>query len=867
MDIVAYSTLPMDEQQKLLLELQTVVRATSEFVRAQASHQLIRLPTGDGMALVFFRDPEAAVRCALQLGRALRHHPEIRLRMGIHSGPVYRVADINANRNVSGGGINIAQRVMDCGDAGHILVSEEVAKMLGQLSEWRGSLQDLGEAEVKHGVRLHLFNLRTEDAGNPEMPHKLRAVAISRKPTRRWPMLVSAAAAAALTVAGILFFYTHKAHALSETDTVVLADFANSTGDTVFDGTLRQGLAVQLEQSPFLSLISEQRIQQTLRLMGQPADAKLTPEIARDLCQRTGSAAVLDGSIASLGSQYVLSLNAVNCRTGDTVAHEQVQAARKENVLKALDLAATKLRKKLGESLSSIQKFDTPVEQATTTSFEALKAYSLAMKIRSQKGDAAAVPLYKRAIELDANFASTYDALGIAYSNLQESGLASKNIQKAYELQDRVSEREKLRIVAHYYTFVTGDVAKANQAYEVWVQTYPRDKVPRNNLGVFYDYLGQYEKAATLNLEALRLDPDEGILYGNLMGSYCNLNRIDEAKGAYQQALARKLDNPFLHFNMYVVAFLQGDTLEMERQVASGAGKPGVEDVFLSAQSDTEAFFGHLGAARELSRRAVESAQRADEKESAALWQTNAALREAEFGNSGMARQDAAAALAIASTRDVQILSGLALARAGDSTRAQALADNLAQRLHRGTGADSDLLLNTVIDGYWLPTIRAAIEVSRNKRRRENRAHLTESAGAGHLRAKLRDEERIKEASKPGPAKAIELLQAAAPYELGEPPPDACRLYAVYVRGQAYLLLGLGNAAAAEFQRFLVYRGIVANCPLGVLAHVGLARAYALQGDTAKARAAYNDFLTLWKDADPEIPILRAAKSEYAKLQ
>ncbi len=821
MDIVAYSTLPMDEQQKLLLKLQAVVRATSEFARAQASHQLIRLPTGDGMALVFFRDPEASVRCALQLNRALHDHPEIRLRMGIHSGPVYRVADINANRNVSGGGINIAQRVMDCGDAGHILVSEDAAKVLGQLSEWRGSLQDLGEAEVKHGLRLHLFNLRTEDAGNPELPQKLRAAAIPQKPNRRWPILASAAAAAALAVAGTLLFYAHKANALSETDTVILADFANSTGDPVFDGTLRQGLAVQLEQSPFLSLVSDQRIQQNLRLMSQPADARLTPEIARDLCQRTGSAAVLDGSIVSLGSQYVLGLRAVNCRTGDALGEEQERATGKEQVLAAMDKAAAKLRGKLGESLSTVEKFDTPVEQATTPSLEALQAYSLGRKTMVGKGDpTAAVPLFQRAIRLDPNFAMAYASLGNGYHNLGEISQAAENTRKAYELRERVSEREKFYIESHYYDFVTGDLEKARQAYELLAQTYPRDVVPPDNLGSLYIQLGQYDKALAEYREAVRLDPGSGLDYANLVVGYLNLNRLEEARATAEEAQAKKFDSPYLRFDLYQLAFVRNDAAGMAQQVAWSAGKPGVEDVLLANEADTAAYSGRLGKAREFSRRAVASAERAEEKETAAGYEASAALREALFGDAAEARQRVAAALGLSTGGDVQCGAALALALAGDGARAQALADDLAKRFPE----------NTLVQFNYLPTIHAQLALIRNDSSR-----------------------------------AIESLQTATPYELGNVGYGA--FYPVFVRGEAYLVGHQGSEAAAEFQKILDHRGVVFNEPIGALAHLGLARAYALQGETAKARAAYNDFLTLWKDADPDIPILRAAKSEYAKLQ
>ena len=634
----------------------------------------------------------------------------------------------------------------------------------------------------------------------------------------------AAAVVLALAVSGWLF-YSRKVHALSETDTVVLADFANSTGDAVFDEALKQALSVQLAQSPFLNILPERQVSATLKRMDRPADERLIENTAMEICQRSGSKAVFSGSIASLGSQYVIGLNAVNCRTGESLAQEQVRATGKEQVLGALDKAATMLREKVGESLSTIQKYDTPIEEVTTPSFEALKAYSVGLKTLREKGNAAAIPFYKRAIELDPAFAVAYANLGISYRNLGETGLAGENIQKAYELRDRVSEREKFRISAYYYAYVTGELEKANQTYELWKEAYPRDYVPPANLGDNYGFLGQYEKAVAETGEALRLNPDSAVPYGNLMGFYALLNRLDEAQATFQQAMAHKLEDPFLNEELYGVAFLRGDTVEMQRQMALTAGKAGAEDVLLSYQSDTEAFSGRLGIARDFSRRAVESAKRADEKETAAEWQTNAALREAEFGNIAQARNETASALALASTRDVRILAALALARAGDSDRAQKMADELERQNPH----------NTVIVGYWLPAILAAIEINRHD-----------------------------------PAKAVELLQAANPYELGIPLPKVefgGFLYPAYVRGQAYLFLHQGNEAAAEFQKFLDHRGLVANCPLGTLAHLGLARAYAMLGDTTKARTAYQDFLTLWKDADSDIPILKQAKAEYAKLQ
>jgi tetratricopeptide (TPR) repeat protein len=830
MDIVGYSKLPMDHQEVVLRTLQTVVSATPEFLQGQVSKEMIKLPTGDGMALVFFEDAEAAARCAIEVSRALKPHTEIPLRMGLHSGPVYRLEDINANQNVAGGGINIAQRVMDCGDAGHILASHSVAEVLGQLSSWKDYLHDLGEAEVKHGVRVHLYNLYTEDLGNAELPRKLqaaqKAIATVHSTAKRKKLAgVGVAVVAAGLVVAAWLLYPRHAHALKPTDTIVLADFTNSTGDPVFDDTLKQGLATELQQSPFFNILSDRKARDTLKLMGRSPDDRVTAEMAQDICQRTQSKAVLAGSIANLGSAYVVGLHALNCQTGDSLARAEAQASKKEDVLNALDKAATKLREKVGESLSTIQKYDTPISEATTPSLEALKAYSLGEKAGGEKGAAAAIPFYKRAIELDPNFAVAYAVLGDSYFFLGESGLGSENIQKAYELRDRVSEREKFRISASYYSWFTGELEKADQTSELWAQAYPRDDGPPGNLGFIYASLGQHEKAVAEILEALRLNPYDSGGYYNLILGYAYLNRLDEAKAAFQQAMAHKIEDPYLNALLYGVAFLQGDAAEMQRRVALTAGKPGFEDVLLSVQSDTEAFSGHLGKARDFSRRAVESAKRADEKETAGLWQINAALREAEFGNVAQARNETASALALASTRDMRVLATLASARAGDSARAQTMADELEKQNP----------VNTVIVGYWLPTIRAAIEMNRNN-----------------------------------PAKTVELLQAATSYELGAPWPQiefGAFLYPAYVRGQAYLLLHHSSEAAAEFQKFLDHRSIVANCPLGALAHLGLARAYGLQGDTAKSKAAYQGFLALWKDADPDIPILKQAKAEYAKLQ
>ena len=640
---------------------------------------------------------------------------------------------------------------------------------------------------------------------------------------RRWIAIAAVAAVIVALGVGAWLYFTRRAQALTEKDTIVLADFTNTTGDPVFDDTLRQGLSVQLEQSPFLSIISDQQIRQTLQMMDQKPDAKLTPEIARELCQRNGSAAVLDGSIAEIGTQYLLTLKAVNCASGESLASAEARANDKNHVLDALGQTASAIRNKLGESLASVRKFDTPLEHATTPSLEALKAYSLGLKTWEGKGDSEAIPFFKRAIELDPNFAMAYLALGTNYFNLAQNSLAVGNLNKAFKLRDRVSERERYRITGDYYSIAAGDEEKATQAYEFWAQSYPRDDLAPLELGNEYMLLGQWERALSETQESLRLEQNDVVTHANLAQIFLALNRLNEADAVFQQALARKLEGWELRLMMYYLAFLRSDAEEMKREVEWGTGRPGSEDGLLSAQSDTEAYYGHMRKSRDFSRRAADSALRAGAKETAATWQADAALREAEIGNWEPARQETATVLTMSSGSDVRKFVALALARAGDAAHADAAAEELA----KGNPA------NSLLNYYWLPTIRAAVELSHKN-----------------------------------PAKAIELLQPARDYELGYSAPfQFGTLYPAYVRGEAYLALHQGSQATAEYQKILDHRGIVLNCPVGALAHLQIGRAYAMQGDIAKARAAYQDFLALWKDADPDIPILVAAKSEYAKLK
>jgi serine/threonine protein kinase/tetratricopeptide (TPR) repeat protein len=639
---------------------------------------------------------------------------------------------------------------------------------------------------------------------------------------------VAAAILLAGLVAGGLYFRSRsmppiptKAAALTEKDTVVLADFDNKTGDPVFDEALKQALAVQLGQSPFINILSDRKVGETLRLMGRQPGVRITQDVARELCVRTGSKAIVLGTISNLGGQYVLGVDAVGCSNGDTLAEEQEETSGKEDVLKALGRATSSLRGKLGESLASIQKFDVPVE-ATTGSLEALKAFSMGIVTFRTKGDAASIPFYKRALELDPNFAASYAALGVAYNNLGQASLAAASIEKAYALRDKVSEREKYRISSLYYASVTGELEQATQVYELWAKSYPLDSVPRGNLGDIYAQLGQFDKSVNETQAALRLEPSI-VMYTNLAADYLSLGRFDDARKTIEEAQAHNLDGDFLHQDIYYLSFLVGDAAQMERQVSWAAGKPGTEDLLLSFQSDTEAYYGRLGKARDYSRRAVDAAVRNNAKEAAALWQVNAAMREAEFGNSTTAKQDIASALALAPGRDVKLFAALAFARAGETARAKAIADELEKTYPS----------QTVLRVYWLPTIKAALQLNANNS-----------------------------------SQALVFLEAAAPYELGQPPQlQLGTIYPAYLRGQAQLMAHNGPAAAAEFQKFLDHRGLVLNFPLGALAHLGLARAYAVSGDNVKAKAAYTDFLTLWKGADPDIPILKEAKAEYAKLQ
>lgn len=647
----------------------------------------------------------------------------------------------------------------------------------------------------------------------------------------RKKIVATALALLALSAGGYFyFFYSPRAHQLTEKDTIVLADFANTTGDPVFDGTLRQGMAVQLEQSPFLSLVSEERIQQTLRLMGQPANAQLTPPVAREVCERTQSAAVLDGSINRLGSQYVLGLRATDCRTGEVLVEEQVQVARKEDVLNALGQISSKFRARVGESVATVKRHDTPLAEATTPSLDALKAYSTGLKVSFSAGPGAAIPLLKRAIEIDPNFASAYALLGRFYADIGETVPSAKYTSEAYRLRDHASDQEKFFIAASYELQVTGDLEKAQETCDLWIRTYPRSLFPHGLLsGGVYPPLGKYERAAEEAQAAIRIDPDFSIGYANLALSYLSQGRTSDAQDTLQSAFNRQLEIPDFFVLRYAIAFLNGDKSEMDHEAALARAKPGADDWITNAEGFAQAYSGRLRAAGESSRLAADLARETNRPDTEALYEADASVRDALFGNAASARQGAARATALSKSRDVGYGVALALALSGDSSRSEALLEDLSKRFPE----------DSRVRFLYLPVLRALLALN-------------------HGQA----------------SKAIEELQTAIPYELGTPSEGgsefllgSTNLYPAYVRGLAYLAAHQGPQATAEFQKILDYRGIVLCDPIGALARLQLGRTYALAGDKTKARLAYQDFLTLWKDADGGIPVLKQAKTEYAKLQ
>jgi eukaryotic-like serine/threonine-protein kinase len=652
----------------------------------------------------------------------------------------------------------------------------------------------------------------TSPGTTPASPHRLGTV---------WKATVPVALTIAI-LAGVGYLYLHRTPKLTERDQIVLADFANSTGDQVFDDVLKPALAAALRQSPFLNVLSDNKSTTILQLMRRPPDTRITPAIAKEICLRADSKAWIGGAISRFGSEYIVGVKAVNCQTGDTLAEEQMTAANKENVLDALGQAAAKLRRELGESLATVQKFDVPLTQVTTSSLDALKARSLGSKMLHEKGTEAAIPFFQHAVELDPDFASGYLALGKMYSNLGELARARELFTKAYALRDHTSEVEKFDIESMYYEFVSGDLENAVRVYREWLSSYPRDGVALGNLANVSSAMGHYQDAVELSRQSVQQEPNDVVGYANLAYVLTALNLFDEARRTIQNARDRKLDSGTLHYQLYSLAFLGGDEQGMADQVAWSAGKPEIIPQFLSIQASAAAYLGHLRKSRELNRQAADSWQHAGDKEASASELMGAALRQASFGNLEEARKTAISELHQPELGvDADAFAALAFASVDDIPHAEALLAVLSKQFPEGT------LSKFVV----LPTVQARIELSRNN-----------------------------------PAKAIQILQPSAPYEWTGSSFGGC-LYPAYIRALAYLELRNGSAAALEFEKILNHRGLVSTCETGALARLGVARAYALQGGTPKARASYEDFLMFWKDADPDIPILKKAKADYAKLQ
>lgn len=651
-------------------------------------------------------------------------------------------------------------------------------------------------------------------------------VQVEVRETKAWGWVLVAVAVVLAISAGAVHFLRPRRAVLTAEDTVVLADFANSTSDPVFDGALRQGMEVQLEQSPFLSLVPEQRVRRTLALMGQPADARLAGEIAREVCQRTGGAVVIEGSIAPLGRENLLGLRATDCRTGDVLDEEQEQVARKEDVLAALTHIASRFRSRIGESKTSVQEYSTPLAEATTPSLEALKAYSAGWQIHAAHGASAALPFFQRATQVDPQFAMAHASLGRMYADLDQFGLAAGSMIRAWQLRGRASDREKFFITANYEILVTGNLEAAQQTGETWTRTYPRESLPHNLLAsVVQKTPGRYEQALVETRKAVELDPYSWIGYYGLGVLNVYLGRLDEGDAALRAAAARGLDADEFIMLAYDIDFLKSDREGMEREAARARTRPGGENWISAREAFVAAYSGHLQNARIISHRAVAQAQQAGQPERGALWAAGAAVREALFGNKEASTGWARSALELSTDREVEYGSALAFAMAGDSKHAQLLADQMEKQFPE----------DTAVRFNYLPTVRAVIALDRAE-----------------------------------PQQAVELLQVAAPHELGIPFSGISglfgALYPVYVRGQAYIAGNKPTEAAAEFQKILDHRGIVVNDAIGALAHLQIGRAYAIAGDQAKAQAAYQSFFVLWKDADADIPVFKQAKAEYANL-
>jgi DNA-binding winged helix-turn-helix (wHTH) protein/tetratricopeptide (TPR) repeat protein len=619
-------------------------------------------------------------------------------------------------------------------------------------------------------------------------------------------------------VAAVLYWRSHRSQSLTQDDTVVLADFINTTGDPVFDDALKTGLSIELQQSSFLHVLSDQKVRAALKVTNHNEDQRLTPELTREVCRHTKSTAMITGTISDDGERYQLQLQALNCQTGRALATSKQEAPNRNSVVATLGTGGRELRRKLGESAASLRESDRPLEQAASPSPEALQAVTRARVAQRTGGDV--IPNLKRAIELDPSFASAYAALGVVYHNLGDTDLATQNLKKAYEFRNRTSEQSQLGIEAHYYTDVTGELEKAIQTYSELEKRYPANYTYHANRAYILASLGQYEKAVAEEREGVRLMPDNSLGYSNLIYYYNSLNHIDDSRATFEEAQSRKLESPDLHMVVYSLAFLQGDDATMQEQVNQTRGKPKLEDRLLSLQSDTEAYHGRLRKGRDFSQQATQSAIHAAELEPAATWKANAALREAEVGNKAEAARMAADALSLSSGRNVELLAALTFARVGDVKRAVSLVTKL----------NAQFPLDTLMQNYSLPTVRAALAIAGNQH------------------------------------EAVDLLKSSSPYEYGYSGAFA-NLYPAYLRGLAYLQAGQGQQAAVEFQKMLDHPGVTLNFVTGSLAHLQLGRAQMMIGDKTAARKSYQDFLVLWKDADPDVPIFQQAKAEYSKLK
>ncbi len=662
----------------------------------------------------------------------------------------------------------------------------------------------------------------------PEAPAAPLPVAPARRGGKKALML--ALAGVIVAVASGVYLFSHARHGSSPTNTIVLADFSNTTGDAVFDDALRQGLAAQMGQSPYLNLLSDARVAQTLALMGKPRGTRLTADLAREVCERTGEAVVIQGSISTLGNQYVLGMKAINCHTGDLLDEEQDLANGKEQVMAAMASGATKLRRKLGESLASVQKYDAPPENVTTPSLEALQAYSLGFRVHTVNLDeAGAVALFERAVTLDPRFAMAYARLAVCYGNLGELSRAVENLRKAYELRGQVSEHERLFILSLYHELVTGNLEEARKTYELRAQIYPYDDIPIGNVGNVYFLQGQYEKALADTQEALRRNPGSRIWNGNLVSSYMALGQLPEAKAAAESARSRQLDSPWLHLCLYLIAFQQGDAQGMEQETAQLRGVSGFEDVLVYYRAQSAARAGRISDSRALSQLAVEMAQHTAQKDSASVYMAQAAMNEAWTGNLALAKRKANESLRLSNGRDEEAIAAVALAVAGDSARALHLADDLAKRYPE----------DTIVRFHFIPTIHAAAVLHGGAPAREY-------------------------------GKALDALAAAEPYELGSLAMKRVAFltcYPIYFRGEAYLASHQGALAAAEFQKVLDHPQLTLTDPVGAMATLGLARAFDLSGDRVKSLAAYGRFLALWKNSEPNAPLKEQAGRELAKLR